>query len=330
MSRQKQPLIGDVAKAASVSVATVSRALRDDGQVAVATRARVLAVAEQLGYVADPHASRLRSGRHHTVGLVAPRLHWYLSRIVLGVERVLHTANHDLLLIAIETPKRQSDFLEAASKFARRVDGLLLVDLPSIDGAGERLGGLRTPIVTVGMTVDGRSSITIPNRRAAREATDHLIQLGHRRIGLISVGETEPDGTTASSVVERLAGYRHALAAASIDFRPELVVEGDWSPASGQAAMAQLLDLAEPPTAVFVVSDEMAFGAVAEASRLGLSVPGDLSVVGFDDHDLSEVMGLTTVRQSVDKLGEEAARLLLDQVDRAGQAPEATEWALEL
>jgi DNA-binding LacI/PurR family transcriptional regulator len=290
----------------------------------------VLAVADQLGYVTDPHASRLRSGRHHTIGLVAPRLHWYLSRIVLGVERVLHAADHDLLLVAIETPKRQTDFLEAAAKFARRVDGLLLVDLPSLNGAGQRLERLHNPIVTIGMTVRGRSSITIPNRHAAQEATRHLIQLGHRRIGLISVGDTEPGRSAISSVVERHGGYRRALAEASIEYRPELVVEGDWTAASGQAAMAQMLTLADPPTAVFAACDEMAFGALAEAARLGLSVPDDFSIVGFDDHELSEVVGLTTVRQSVDKLGEEAARLLLDHVEQPRRGPEARDWGVEL
>ena len=330
MISQKKPVISDVARAASVSVATVSRALRDDGQVAAATRARVLAVAEQLGYITDPHASRLRSGRHQTIGLVAPRLHWYLSQIVLGVERVLHAANNDLLLVAIETPKRQTDFLEAAAKFARRVDGLLLVDLPSLNGSGQQLERLHNPIVTIGMTVQGRSSITIPNRRAAYEATQHLIRLGHRRIGLISVGGFESERSAISSVVERHGGYRRALAEASIDYRPELVVEGDWSPSSGRAALAEMFALADPPTAVFAVSDEMAFGAMAEAARLGLSIPDDLSIVGFDDHELSAVMGLTTVRQSVDKLGEEAARLLLDRVEQPRQDPEAKAWGVEL
>ena len=187
-------MIGDVARRAAVSEATVSRALRNESHVAAATRARVLEVAEELGYVTDPHASRLRTGRHRTIGLVAPRLHWYLSRVVLGVERVLHVADNDLLLVAIETPKRQTDFLEAARKFARRVDGLLLVDLPDMDGAADRLNELSIPIVTIGMSVASRSSITIDNCWAAITATSHLTALGHRRIGLISVDGATPRG----------------------------------------------------------------------------------------------------------------------------------------
>lgn len=329
MTRPKRPVIGDVAREASVSIATVSRALRNQGRVASATRRRVHEAADQLGYVIDPHASRLRTGRHQTIGLVAPRLHWYLGRMVLGVERVLHAAGFDLSLVAIETPKRRSDFLEAAGKFARRVDGLLLIDVPVVEEGRKLLAGLANPVLTVGMTVPGRSSITIANRRAAKEATAHLIGLGHRRIGLVAVEGAE-NGQTPESGSERATGYRLAMTAAGLNVDPCLVVNGDWSPASGERALHHFLQLAEPPTAVFALSDEMAFGLMAAARSVGLNVPSDLSIVGFDDHELSTVFGLTTVQQSVDKLGEKAAIMLLELLDDPDRPPADLEWPVEL
>ena len=260
---------------------------------------------------------------------MAPRLHWYLSRVVLGVERVLHAAGYDLSLVAIETPKRRSDFLDAAQNFARRVDALLLVDFPEIEGSDERLSALPNPVLTLGMTVPGRSSITIDNLHAGYTATSHLVELGHRRVGLVAV----TDGVTGvipASGVERAVGYRRALAENGIEPCPTLVFDGDWSPASGQAAMRRFLELDDRPTAVFALSDEMAFGALAEARAAGLDVPGDLSIIGFDDHELSAVFGLSTMQQSVDKLGERAASTLLELLADPEQPPQAETWSVRL
>lgn len=329
MRTEKRPVIGDVAREAAVSVATVSRALRDDRRVADSTRIRVREAADRLGYVIDPHASRLRGGRHRTIGLVAPRLHWYLSRVVLGVERVLHNAGYDLSLVAIETPKRRSDFVEAARTFARRVDGILLIDLPMIDGGESSLAELTNPLLTVGMTVPRCPSITIDNGRAAGDAIAHLTDLGHRRIGLIAV-EGADNGLTPISGTERSLGYQLALSSAGIDFDPALVVNGDWSAASGQEAFRRFSMLDDPPSAIFAMSDEMAFGVMEAARAVGVSVPEELSIVGFDDHELSAVFGLTTMQQSVDKLGEYAAGLLLELLNDPGREPVAIDWPVEL
>ena len=327
-NRPKQPVISDVARRAQVSVATVSRALGDKGRVAESTRRRVREAAAELGYVIDPHASRLRSGRHRTIGLVAPGLHWYLSRVVLGVERVLHGADYDLSLVAIETPKRRSDFLDAVNNFARRVDGLLLVDFPPPAGH-DRLDELDKPMVHVGSAVIGHSSITITNQRAACDAVTHLIERGHRRIGFIGVAVAEA-GSVPVSAQLRLAGYLDALHRAGIEPDPRWQRLGAWSPDSGQRAMRDLLEADPSITAVFACSDELALGAWTELLNRHLSVPDDVSLVGFDDHDLAEVFGLTTMAQSVDKLGERAAGLLLDLIDEPRRPPSAEEWDVNL
>ena len=303
--------IGDVARHAGVSVATVSRALRNLPNVAPSTRLRVERAAHELQYTADPTAARLAAGKTSTVAVAVPVLdHWYFAKVVAGVEAVLSEAGLDLLLYSVPTEVDRTRFFHGRGAWWRRGDGVILVDVAFRRNEAERLATINGPsIVTVGSRNPEFSSVTIDDRAAAREASDHLIARGHSRVGLIWV--QRPAGLQFELARLRREGYRAALASAGIEADPGLEVCGSSSPEGGRQAMAQLLERPDPPTAVFAVTDEMAFGAIDEARRRGLRVPEDLAVVGFDDHDLAAMFRLTTVRQELDQVGAAAARLLL-------------------
>ncbi len=309
-----RPTIKDIARVTGVSVATVSRALRDLPYVAPATRSRVVEAAAELQYAAHPQASRLASGRTWTIGVVAPQFGtWFPSRALGGINSVFAGAGYDLLISMMATPEDRRRFLHEARSFCRRVDGMILIDT-FVSAEGNSAGDFfDRPVVAVNERLEGASSIFIDNRLAARRAVEHLIELGHERIGLV-VGPQSADLPTPVPA-QRLLGYQDALRAAGLPCAPELAVSGEWTAAGGTVAVSKLLECAEPPTAVFCMSDQMAFGVLWSAARRGLNIPGDLSVIGFDDHDLSEAMGLTTMRQAVDEMGVRAAQTALALID---------------
>ena len=309
-----RPTIKDIARVAGVSVATVSRALRNLPYVAPATRSRVVEVAADLQYEAHPQASRLASGRTWTIGVVAPQFGtWFPSRALDGVNSVFAESGYDLLIARMTTPWDRRRFLQEARSFCRRVDGIVLIDtFVSAEGSSAD-SFFDRPVVALGERLSGASSIVIDNRLAARRAVEHLVELGHERIGLVAGPQLE--GVPTPVPEQRRLGYEEALRAVGLPVDPELAVSGEWSPAGAAAALSSLLDRSDPPTAVFCMSDEMAFGVLQAAARSGRAVPGDLSVIGFDDHDLADVMGLTTMRQAVDEMGVRAAATVLALMD---------------
>lgn len=308
--------IDDVAEAAGVSVATVSRALRDLPNVAPATRQRIRLAAQELDYRPNPSASALAAGRTRAVAMAVPILDsWYFSRVMAGAERLLSQAGYDLLLTTVHGGEHRRRLL--SGPFAKRVDGLILVDLRIPENESARLMAGPAPVVTVGIEIPGASSVLVDDLGIGRQAVEHLIGLGHRRIALIQ-GTTD-DPLRFAVPEHRRLGYRAAFDEAGLAPRPGYEVDGHFTVDGGREAMARLLDLPERPTAVFAMSDEMAFGALEELWRRGLDAPDDVSIIGVDDHDLSSVVGLTTVGQSVAGHGAMAAQLLLDQLTSPGQ-----------
>jgi LacI family transcriptional regulator, repressor for deo operon, udp, cdd, tsx, nupC, and nupG len=306
--------IDDVARRAKVSVATVSRALRGLPNVAPSTRQRVLHAAQELHYVADPSASRLAGGRTHTVALVVPMLgQWFYSRIFSGVEGVMAAAGLDVLPFTLSGPGGRDRFV-ATLPFRKRVDGLLLVDAPLREEQLDDVLDAAPCAVTVGVRHPDVPSLQVDNVGASRLAVGHLTGLGHRRIALIGGAADDPFGF--ATPLERAMGYQQALDDAGLAAAPELEVAGNFSLQGGAEAMQRLLTLDDPPTAVFACSDEMAIGAMQVAQDAGLRVPVNLSIVGFDDHEVAEFVGLTTIRQDVGGLGEGAAQLLLELLEQ--------------
>ena len=306
--------IEDVAAYAKVSVATVSRALRSLPNVAAATRVRVEKAAAELQYRPDPNASRLAAGRTFTIGMAVPMLgQWYFSQVVAGAQQSLAAAGYDLLLMGVGSGEARRRFVSEWALIQKRVDGLILVDLRLDRAEVAELEQVGAIVAAVGDRYTPFSSVNVDNQGAAALATKHLIDLGHRRIAVIGA-QTHLVALSFSVPEERRAGYRRALSEAGIAHDSALEAGADFTIEGGAAAMHRLLALPNPPTAVFAMSDEIAFGALQVARQAHLRVPEDLSIIGFDDHDVSAVVGLSTIRQSVTGSGAMAARFVIDTI----------------
>jgi DNA-binding LacI/PurR family transcriptional regulator len=305
--------IEDVASAAGVSVATVSRALRGLPNVAPETRARVTEAASRLRYQPDPHASRLAAGRTRAIGMAVPLLdRWYFGKIVAGVESALSERSYDLILYEVDGEDALRRFLAEAAPYRKRTDGLIIADLVVPRDLLDRLVASGTVMVTIGDRTDHYSSVMIDNAAAARLVMQHLIELGHRRIGLIG---GQPDTPIHFDTPDlRMRGALAVLEEAGVPPAPDHVQTAGFTVTGGYRAMGRILERPDRPTAVFAFSDEMAIGAVRAAREHGLRVPEDLSVAGFDDHDVAWALDLTTVAQPVMGLGETVAQVLLDHI----------------
>lgn len=309
--------IEKVAERAGVSVATVSRALRGLPNVSPKTRERVVSVAAMLNYRPDPNAARLAAGRTRTiaVGVVAIPI-WYTGQVISGIEAVLTSQGYDLTLLLIAGDLVRSRALgDVGGGVSKRADGAIFVDLVPTPAERALLEEQRLPWVMVGAECPTIDSVIIDNVEGAMSATRHLLGLGHTRIGLISGG---PAAFPASSPPQRRAGFLRALADASLRFDPKKERVGDFSALGGYEAMQTLLELSDRPTAVFAMSDEMAMGAMRACEEAGLTIPDDMSIVGFDDVDWAFTVGLTTVRQDATELGAVAARLMIERLDGKG------------
>jgi DNA-binding LacI/PurR family transcriptional regulator len=311
--------IEDVAQAAGVSTATVSRALRGLPMVSDGTRQRVLLAAAELQYVASPTAASLASGKTMVVGVVVPYVtRWYFAHLIAGASGVLRQHGYHVLLFDVggEGPDRPT-LLESRALF-RRVDAVLVLSLRVNPPERELLHNLGVPVVTVGVPGDGWTCVRIDDVAATTRATEHLVRLGHRDIAFVG-GEAVTSGDYATPV-DRERGFRDTMRRHGLDVDPSWVVSTDWTAAGGLAAGSRLLAASRRPTAVVACSDELAIGVLAAARSLGLRVPQDVSVTGIDDHDMAAVHGLTTVAQPVGEQGRLAARLLLRELAGAAGA----------
>lgn len=300
--------IKDVADAAGVSTATVSRALRGLPNVDVGTRERIQKIADDLDYVISPSASRLASGRTGSVAVVTPYIaRWYFSTVLSGVESVLQGAGMDLLLMSVSTPEGHHR-MPPAPRLRRRVDGVIVIALSPEDPQLKEVLDLGLPTSLIGLTHEGTPSVTIDDVDAGQIATQHLINLGHERIGVITGA---PVGSPFTAENDRYTGFQAAMEHAGLDIDPMLESYGYFTISGGEQAMTALLTQRKPPTAVFAMSDEMAFGAMRAMRSHGLTPGTDISIIGVDGHDMSELLDLTTVAQPVADLGRIAAEALL-------------------
>lgn len=323
IDRGRPATIDDVARRAGVSGATVSRALRALPNVSSDTRRRVEAAAAELDYHIDRTASRLATGRTETVGVVLPSIAtWYFSGVLEGIESILGDRGFDLLVTSVHDSAARHRLASGNAPLRKRVDGLIFVDVLLTPDEVRDLGTSSMRVVTVGQETGAFHSVTIENRLAARNATRHLVNLGHRRIGFVA-GDPR-SGLPFSVPRERHDGYVEALSEAGVGHRAELVVATGASVADGAQAAAQLMAVAEPPTAIVAGTDDLAFGILQTLRSLGYGVPEDVSLVGFDDRDLSAAVGLTTVWHDPAEQGRLAAELFVESMELAGQeAPRA-------
>ena len=299
----------DVARLAGVSPATVSRSLRGLPNVSDATRLRVLEAATSLSYVASPAASRLASGRTGTVGVVVPHVtRWFFAQAVAGAEQLLREAGYDVLLYNLGGRAGRERFLKAMP-LRRRVDAVIVLTLPLDAAQAEQLHGVGVPVVSIGTRSPQFSSVRIDDAEAVRMAVRHLRLLGHESVTMIA-GPTEDLEFVAA--IDRRMGFAAEAEAHGMRFdvahAPSPGLEG------GARAAEEILSGRQMATAVLAEYDELAFGALRTFVRAGVDVPGQLSVMGFDDHEMASVVDLTTVGQPVREQGEAAARLLLDDL----------------
>ncbi|WP_026874304.1 LacI family DNA-binding transcriptional regulator [Jiangella gansuensis] len=300
--------IADIAREAGVSEATVSKVLNGRHEVAPATRSRVQGLLEARGY--ERRGMRLERPAAGLVDLVTSELNtpWAME-VLQGAEQEARRAGAAVVVTATEG-RDDDSWLERVT--ARRTDGVLLALSPLAPAAARRLTAAGTPFVLVdpvGGFDPSVPTIGVTNWAGGLAATEHLIGLGHRRVSVI----TGPPDLVCSQ--QRLDGYRAALGRAGIAVDDTLIRYGDFRADGGAREVAALLDLPEPPTAVFAGSDLQATGVYAEAHRRGLRIPDQLSVVGFDDVALCEWVSpaLTTVRQPLTEMARIAIRTVLDR-----------------
>ena len=287
----------DVARRAGVSTATVSRVLNGVGQVRALTRERVEKVARDLDYSPNTFARALASQRSMTIGVIVPSLRGSIFASGLeAIQRHAATLDYSVLMACSDySPEQELDL--ARSLAGRGVDGLILVGLhhhPELPAALERRG---IPYVCQG-SYRRRSAhpcVGFDNRRVMAQIADHLLELGHRRFGVVAGISTNND-----RVADRITGVREALARHKIALAPEAVIEVPYDLAAARRASRTLLALAPRPTTLIAVNDVLAHGAILEPRAEGLGVPGDISVTGFDDLDFAEnvLPAISTMRFS--------------------------------
>ncbi len=301
--------IRDVAAAAQVSTSTVSHVINNTRYVSPQIRERVLNAMLGLHYSPNRLARSLRNSRTLTLGVLLPNsANPYFAEILLGVEAACFDLGYNIIMgNANDNPARELSYLEVL--LARQVDGILLISTGAFKESIALLSSHAVPLVVVDRSTDIPSvdEIFTENRRGGLVATRYLLSLGHRRIGCI----TGPSFLTPSA--ERVAGYYEAMAAAGIAVDSRWVVQGDFQHESGHAGCLQLLNLPQPPTAIFACNDLMAVGALCAVHEAGLRVPDDVSVIGYDDIPLASytVPRLTTVAQPAREIGRIAVERLV-------------------
>jgi LacI family repressor for deo operon, udp, cdd, tsx, nupC, and nupG len=302
--------MADVARRAGVSTSTVSRALRGMPGVSENQRRRIQSIADELSYVISPEASRLSRGATGRVAVVVPTIdRWYFSTMLAGIESTLRDADLDVLIYHVGgAADRQRFFHELPVR--RKADAAIVISLPVPDEEAARLDLLGVQVVVAGGQIRDYPHVRIDDHKAAEQAVGHLAGLGHRRIGMIRTHDGE--GRLWPADMARTQGYLQSLRAAGLEHDTALLVTVPFGIHGGMEAVGRLLALPEPPTAVFCHSDEVAFGAMRALRLASVTVPVQCSVVGVDDHPMSEILDLTTVRQPVERQGRIAGEMILE------------------
>ena len=315
MLREKEITIYDLAKKLNISIATVSRALKDDPVVSKKTKKKISELAEEMGYRSNHFARNLRNQRTNTIGVIVPRLNsYFMSTVIAGIESIANKEGYNLI-ISQSSESFDKEKASAKTMFDNRVDGILVSlaydteDLSHFDAFFKR----RIPLIFFDRVVDDENctNILIDNRKAAYEATTHLIKQGCKRIVHITA-------TPKRNVyVDRLQGYKHALSDNDIAFRQDYVLISNLSQEAGVIAAQEILKMDPLPDAVFVANDNCAVGCMLAVKQAGIKIPEDIAFVGFNNDPVSKVIepNLTTINYPGYEMGEVAARNLINHLN---------------
>lgn len=303
--------IRDVAREAGVSVSTVSRVLNDSGPVSEATRRRILEVAQRLHFTPNTTARSLSTRRTHAIGVLMPDVYGeFFAEVIRGIDQVAQQHGYHVLISGAHNEPAEVD--AAVRAIRGRVDGLILMAAELDTELLKRNLPERVPAVLINADHDAShfDTINIDNFGGAAAMARHLLRLGHRDIAIITGPARNRDS------LERVRGFASVLKEAGVTARPEWLVEGAFTEASGFRAASELLNQSPRPSVIFAANDSMAVGALSAARALGLRVPEDVAVAGFDDVPIAAYVSppLTTVKVAITKLGSCAAERLVENI----------------
>lgn len=319
----KNATIHDVARLAEVGIGTVSRVINDSPGVKPVTRQRVLAVIEALHYSPNLIARSMISKRTGSIGVIVPFFtRPFFSEVLRAVVAAITQSGRELILYNVQSSDQCDSYFRKLPR-QRKVDGLLVISVFPDDAAAAGFKHAGLPVVLVDAYHPLLTSLVVDNVEGAYQAVKCLIEHGHRRIGFIN-GVIEGD-FRFNRANDRLIGLHRALGEAGLQFEPDLVMTAAWDRQGGRGAALQLLDRPDRPTAIFAASDIHAVGVLEAARSLNITVPEDLSLIGYDGIELSEIMELSTVQQPMKSMGELGTQKLIAQVESSaegGLAPE--------
>ena len=308
----KRVTIKDVAQEAGVSITTVSHVINQTRNIDPKTKERVLEVLNQLDYHPNMAARSLRSGKTKTIGLILPDIsNLFFAEVARKIEDYGYQHGYSVILGNSDNdPVKQESYIHTL--IAKQVDGVIFIAAGGEEHDLRPFFDNKIPVVVADRDVplELADVVLLDNEQAGFEATRHLIDLGHRTIACI----TGPNNVTPS--MQRFEGYKRALQDYGIPFQPDLVEAGNFQFMSGEVGMQKLLKNPHKPSAVFVLNDMMAIGAITAAHKAGLSVPADLSIVGFDNIEIASAVNpaLTTMAQPIDDIAQKATNMLIERL----------------
>lgn len=310
--------IREVAHAAGVSVATVSRALASPEKVSPSSLKKVKDAIDAVGYRPNLLARNFRAARSYAIVVLVPDItNPYFSQVIRAIEDRAQQKGYAVLLgDTRESSKREQEYVNRVE--TRLADGVIQLRPQSMSASEQNIPWVNA----CGCVGTPGPSVRVDNIAATRTIVDHLLALGHRRIGIISGLKDNPH------TIDRLEGYKQSLKQAGIEFQVDLVAEGDFTMWSGQNAAKQFFELRERPTAICCMNDEMAIGAIQTLKAQGMNVPDDISVTGFDDISYAKYWdpGLTTIAQPAEDIG----RIALDTLLRIIEGENLTDQEIVL
>ena len=315
MAKEKEITIYDIAGKLNVSIATVSRALKNDPVVNKKTKKKIFDLAEELGYRSNHFARNLRNQRTETIGVIVPRLNsYFMSTVIAGIENVANSEGYNLI-ISQSSESAQKEKMSAKTMFNSRVDGLLVSLSYDTDDIShfDQFSRKNIPVIFFdrGEEHDNFTNVLIDNRKAAYEATKHLIEQGCKRIVHITAKPKR------NVYVGRLNGYKQALAENNIEFKDEYLIIGDLSLEAGVDAAEVIQKMNPLPDGVLVANDNCAVGCMLALKQAGHRIPEDIAFVGFNNDPVSKVIepNLTTINYPGYEMGEVAARNLINHLN---------------